>query len=222
MKLMKRREKRVRRRGDEGYSLVEVLVAASLMSVVMAVSVTAILQIYSSVNRTEETVTVRDAIDVSFRRLDRELRYATWVSDAKAVNGRFYLEYSLPAVVNNSGVTEYPCRQIKLDNGVLTLASWKLPSITPANPFIIASGVTADTTKGPVELYAPGAKPYASAAAGTSGVGSAFETQYQQIRLKFAVNVGKVSLPFDSVFTAQNIARGSSSFNDCSKGRPTT
>ncbi|BEL12121.1 hypothetical protein Q0Z83_103120 [Actinoplanes sichuanensis] len=217
MKLI-RRGKRVRRRGDEGYSLVEVLVAASLMSVVMAVSVTAVLQIYSSVNRTEETVSVRDAIDVSFRRLDRELRYATWVSDAKAVNGRWYLEYALP--VNQK--LESPCRQIKLDNGVLTLASWTLPSSTPANPFIIASGVTADTTKGPVELYAPGAKPYASAAVGTSGVGSTFETQYQQIRLRFAVKVGKVSLPFDSVFTAQNIARGSSSFNDCSKGRPTT
>ncbi|MEU4157532.1 prepilin-type N-terminal cleavage/methylation domain-containing protein [Actinoplanes sp. NPDC026670] len=215
---MKRREKRVRRRGDEGYSLVEVLVAASLMSVVMAVSVTAILQIYSSINRTEETVSVRDAIDVSFRRLDRELRYATWVSDAKAVNGRWYLEYALPLDKNS----EYPCRQIKLENGVLTLASWKLPSTSPANPFVIASGVTADTTKGPVELYAPGAKPYASAAAGTAGVGTSFETQFQQIRLKFAVKVGKVSLPFDSVFTAQNIARGSSSFNDCSKGRPTS
>lgn len=216
----------MRRRDDEGYSLVEVLVAASLMSVVMAVSVTAVLQIYSSINRTEETVAVRDAIDVSFRRLDREMRYATRVNPPGKVNGRWYVEYELPIT---DGSTNAPCRQLKLENGVLTLSSWKLPASTPENPFIIASGVTADTTKGPVEIYAPGDKPYATATAGAAGVGSAFEPQFLQFRLKFSVNTGKVSLPFDSAFTAQNIDRvlqkkitdGAVS-NECSKGRPTS
>lgn len=218
-----------RRREDEGYSLVEVMVAASLMAVVTAVTLTAIIQIYSGVNRAEETVTVRDRIDVSFRRLDKELRYATWISNAKAVNGRWYFEYALPPVPDSNNILQYPCRQVVLNNGVLTMASWNQPSTTPGTPFILAEGVTADATKGPVEIYMPEDKPYALAGSNPVGVGKAFEAQYVQIRLRFTVNSGKVSLPFDSIYTTQNIDRdlakriaSGTLTSDCSKGRPTT
>lgn len=228
LKLIGTENRMRRRRDDEGYSLLEVLMAASLMAVVTAVALTAIIQIYTGVNRTEETVTVRDRIDVSFRRLDKELRYATWVSNTKAVNGRWYMEYALPPVVDSNNVLQYPCRQISLSNGVLSLASWN-GTAAPGTPFIIAQGVTADTTKGPVEIYTPDDQPYASASPGTIGVGTAFEAQYLQIRLRFTVTAGKVTLPFDSIFTTQNIDRNlakritnGSLTNDCSKGRPTT
>jgi prepilin-type N-terminal cleavage/methylation domain-containing protein len=217
-----------RRREDEGYSLVEVMVAASLMAVVTAVTLTAIIQIYSGVNRAEETVTVRDRIDVSFRRLDKELRYATWISDAKAVNGRWYFEYALPPVTDSNNVRQYPCRQVALDKGVLTMASWNQPSTNPGTPFTIAEGVTADATKGPVEIYMPEDKSYALSGSNPVGVGTAFEAQYVQIRLRFTVNSGKVTLPFDSIYTTQNIDRdlakritSGSLTSDCSKGRPT-
>lgn len=203
---------------DRGFSLIEVMLAATVMTFVLGIALTGIVRFYSDTNRTQQTSDARDQLDISFRRLDRELRYATWVSTPGKVGTRWYVEYSMP----DDAAGNKPCRQIILNDGQLILAAWDLPAKAPTSQTVLASGVTADTTTGPVTAYAPDAQPYASAAA--AGVGSVFKPQFKQIRLRFTVTVGKVALPFDSIFTAQNIDRNANVTvtSLCSQGRPTS
>jgi hypothetical protein len=169
------------------------------------------MQIYSATNRAEGTSFARNQLDNAFRRLDRELRYATWVSAPGQVGGRWYLEYAVAG----------ECRQMKLGDGVLTLASWKPPDTTPGAPTAIAGELAAPAGAEPFVLYNPGDQPYAAASPGTGGMGKLYAPEYSQVRLQLTATVGKVTLPFDTVFTAQNTSRNTyRQPNDCSKGRP--
>lgn len=198
------------RRDDRGFTLIEMLVTTGIMTVVLLAVIAATVELYSGTKQADNTAAARDQLDNSFRRLDRELRYASWVSVPGKVGERWYLEYALPT----------GCRQLRLEGGVLYLASWTLPATTPGTPAAIASDVTVDSGVDPFVLYTAGARPFASASPGTAGMGTEYEIEHQQVRLRFTVRVGTVSLPFDSVFTAQNTSRGTSDLNDCSKGRP--
>jgi len=208
----------VRRRpepaGDPGYSLIELVVAMGIMSIVMIVMTGAVLQIYSATNQTEGSSFAGEQLGNAFRRLDKELRYATWVAAPGQLPSLWwYLEYAVAG----------ECRQLVLrDDGVLTVASWTPPSSTPGVPAAIASelGVPAGTQ--PFTLYNPGQQPYATASPGTGGVGKLYVPEYSQVRVQLTATVGNVTLPFDTVFTAQNTSRNTyQQNNDCSQGRPT-
>ena len=196
--------------GDEGFSLIELMVAMGLMAVVMVIVTGAISEIYSDVNRTDGIATARDQIGNSFSRLDKELRYATWVSPPGQVSGAWYLEYA----------TTTDCRQLVFQNGNLTRAVWTLPGTTPGAPTTIATNLAPTGTTAPFTVYVPGNQPYASAAPTVSGVGRSYELEHSQVRLRFSGSVGKTALPLDVLFTAQNTNRNTPAANDCSKGRP--
>lgn len=199
-------------RRDDGFSLIELMVTMTVMSVVLVVVIGAITQIYSAVTSTEATSIGRDQLGNAFRRLDKELRYANWIAAPGKVGTRWYVEYALPT----------GCRQLKYDAGVITLAAWTLPATTPGTPTTLATDLGLIGTVAPFTLYLAGSIPYASAGAGVSGVGRNFAPEHAQLRLQFNAAVGRVTLPFDDIFTAQNTTRLTSLLNDCSKGRPTS
>ena len=198
------------RTDDHGFSLVDVVVTTSIMSVVMVMATGAVLEIYSDVQRTDGIVTAQEQLGNSFRRLDKELRYANWVSPPGQVNGAWYLEWS----------TSSDCRQLVFKDGVLTRKTWTLPATSPADPAKIATDLVPSGSTAPFTLYAPGDRPYASASPNTSGVGVSYELEHAQVRLRFDSKVGATSLPVDVLFTARNTNRNTPELNDCSKGRP--
>jgi prepilin-type N-terminal cleavage/methylation domain-containing protein len=202
-----------RRAGDReaGFSLIEVVVSMSILSVVMVVAIGSIIQIYNAVNRVDNTSVARDQLSNSFRRLDKELRYANWVSTPGQVNGVWYLEYALPTA----------CRQLAYRSGVLTLATWNLPGTTPGTASTIATGLSLVNGAAPFTVFATGTYPYASAGTGTGGVGKLFAPEHTQVRIQLVAQSGRASLLYDTVFTAQNTNGNTSALNDCSKGRPT-
>lgn len=197
--------------GDEGFSLIDVIVSTSIMAVIMVIVTGALLEIYSDVNRTDGISTARDQIGNSFRRLDKELRYATWVGTPGKVGDAWYLEYATSST---------DCQQLAFRGGVLTRATWTLPGSTPGQPMTIATDLAPIAGADPFTLYEPGDKPYATAAPGVSGVGAEYELEHDQVRLRFSGTAGKVELPLDVLFTAQNTNRNTPALNDCSKGRP--
>jgi prepilin-type N-terminal cleavage/methylation domain-containing protein len=202
-----------RARDEQGFTLIEVLVSMSILSMVMVVVLSAIIQIYGAVNSVDNTGFARDQIANSFRRLDKELRYAEWLSAPGQVGTGWYLEYALQTA----------CRQLEYNNGVLTLASWDPDAATgPAanSATTIASNLALSGSTPPFTLIAVGAKPFATASAGVSGVGRDFTVEHAQIRVQLVVTSGKVTLPFDVVYTANNVDRNTSVLNDCSSGRP--
>lgn len=83
---------------DAGMTLMELVVALGLMSVVMAVITTGMVQIYSTLNRNEELSLVQAQLHTAFQRLDREIRYASGIrppSQTPSPGGSWYVEYSL-------------------------------------------------------------------------------------------------------------------------------
>jgi hypothetical protein len=200
---------------DDGYSLIEVIVATGFMLMVLVMVAGGIILIYSNFNRADELGNARDQTGNTFRRLDKELRYATWVSEEGQVGAAWYLEYA----------TTTDCRQLVFKNGILTRAVWTLPATTPGPPNTIATDlIQTDADTPPFKVYAPGDQPYATPSPSPSGidngVGSQYELEHTQIRLRFTSGTGKTTLPLDVLFTAQNTNRNTPPLNDCSKGRP--
>jgi prepilin-type N-terminal cleavage/methylation domain-containing protein len=87
------------RRGDAGVTLIEVMVAMGLMSVITVLATSAITEIYHSVNETDNTAAAQTQVTTAFARLDQEVRYARSISTPAVVNGDNYVEYLLS--VNN-------------------------------------------------------------------------------------------------------------------------
>jgi type II secretory pathway pseudopilin PulG len=210
---------------DRGFSLIDLIVATSIMSVVMVMATGAIMQIYSDVNRTEGISFAREDISSSFRRLDKELRYAHWVNEPGERSGAFYVEW---ATSTDCRGLEFKNPTVKADGtvvpGSLKMRTWA-PGTTPGEFLQIASNVVQSTTVKPFTLYYPGDRPYATASPNTSGVGATYELEHAQMRLRFTASVGKTSLPQDVLFTARNTNRNNNSRsnpvpNPCSDGRP--
>lgn len=203
--------------GDRGYTLIEVLVGMGLMSTVLIIVLGGLVEVYSDTNRADTLGVARDQLGNSFRRLDKELRYAGWVSPPGQVGGNWYLEYATAA----------GCRQLAVRGGVLTTASWTPPDTTPGTPNTIATDLALTGSTAPFTVYLPNSTPYASASPGISGVGSDYQLAHSQVRLRFTGKVGTTALPLDVLFTAQNTNaanvfadNGKLTDNVCSKARP--
>jgi prepilin-type N-terminal cleavage/methylation domain-containing protein len=195
---------------DDGFTLIEMVVSLVIMSVVMTVVIGAITQIFSATHRVDSVSYDREQLTNAFRRLDSSLRYATWVSDPGQVGTPWYVEYEADDV----------CHQLKFADGTLTLYTWAPPG-TPGSPVGVAGDlVQMDSVTPPFKRYAPGDLPYATLAAGTIGVGRQYTPEFYQLRIRFNARSGNVTIPFDTIFTAENTSRQTSADNDCSQGRP--
>lgn len=199
--------------GERGFTLIELVVSMTIMSVVMAVMTAAVAQIYSAANRVDTTSFNRSQITTAFRRLDAEMRYATWIGPETTtpVGSSYYVEYAMGG---------NDCRELKFDTsaGVLSLYSWTLPSNTPANPVALASNVSVISGVPPFKTSALGTVPSAD----PIWIGKAYAPQYSQLRVRFNAVTGTSTVPFDAVYTAQNTQANTAASNNCSNGRPTS
>jgi prepilin-type N-terminal cleavage/methylation domain-containing protein len=213
-------------RRDEGFSLLEIMMSMTIMSIVMSITVGAIVQIYRTANRIENAALARAQLATSFARLDKEIRYATWVNSPGQVAGAWYVEFDVPPQPPAKSDDPHECRQLALKNGALTLAGWKLAAdgstVPPGPATTLGTGIAVISGVSPFTLYAAGSVPFATspAAAAKAGVGIQFKPEFAQIRLQFNSVAGGTTLPFDITFTAQNNNADSPKSSDCADGRP--
>jgi prepilin-type N-terminal cleavage/methylation domain-containing protein len=80
---------------DEGYTLIEVMMAMVCMSILMSLVTAAIIQIYHSVNGVDALSAAQSQVDTTFVRLDKEIRYARGISTPAVVSADPYVEYLL-------------------------------------------------------------------------------------------------------------------------------
>ena len=76
---------------DGGFTLIEIMVSMSLMSVVMVLFTGAVLQMYSGFNKASGLVDASTQINTAFARVDRQVRYASEI--------RSWVHWSVPVVV---------------------------------------------------------------------------------------------------------------------------
>jgi type II secretory pathway pseudopilin PulG len=190
-----------RRGPDDGITLVEVVVAMSIMSIVMAMFTTAILQMYRSANRNESASTAQSQLHLAFQRLDKEIRYASGLSTPGLVGGDPYVEY----LTVNTGTRACTELRLHLATGQLQRRTWTqgvapqpggwtalASNLDPGTPFTVT---VADPTY-----------------------------NFQRLRLTLSASAGNgndaVVRQSDVTFTALNTSLATSSATVCAEGRP--
>lgn len=208
--------RRDRRRDDAGYSLIEVLVTMGIMSVVLTMFTTAIVQAYRATGRAEKLSIAQSELHRGFQRFDRELRYASWIGLEGRVGTTWYVEFA--------GVGGTECLQLRLETGtpaagsgdgtgVLQLLRWT-PGSPPAPSTrgqTVASHLVVGSTR-PFERQAANSSPYAS---------SDFTTDFQRLRIRLTSRVDDATAQVDTTFTALNTSRATAATHPCQEGRPT-
>ena len=204
---------------DAGFTLTEVMVTLAVMSVVMVVFTGGILQVYRTSAKAESISVVQTQLQTAFQRFDRQLRYASWISQPGQVGTAWYVEWA--------GYDGSLCYQLRLETapasaadnstngrGVLQMLSW--PLATPPAPGApgqtIAGNLVSPDGGGPFEVQAAGV---------TAGGGSEFTPDFQRLRVHITGRAGESTAQVDTTFTALNTSRNTPATNDCSKGRPT-
>jgi prepilin-type N-terminal cleavage/methylation domain-containing protein len=208
---------------DAGFSLVELMVTMGVMSALMAIFTTAILQVYRTVSAVESVSVAQSQLQLAFQRLDRELRYASWIGQQGTVGTTWYVEYA--------GADPTGCGQLRLTapsgsdtgadaNGVLQLIQWTrgTPPAAGAKGTTLASLLVTGGADPPFLLQPAGSAPYYDPSA--SSVGTNFATEFQRLRIRLTTRVGSRSTQVDTTFTALNTTRNTSATNGCREGRP--
>jgi Tfp pilus assembly protein PilW len=207
----------VTRHGDDaGMSLIEIMVALGIMTVVMTIFTTGMLMVYRATNTTESVSVAQAQLHIAFQRLDKEIRYASWIADPGTlpVRGRWYVEFA----GRNAATSQAECRQLRLDvaAGSLQLLRWT-PGSPPAEGApgqVLAANLVADTSTNPFQRQAAGSYPYAGQG------GASFAPDYQRLRLRLTTRVAGNSTASDVTFTALNTSRDTADTNVCREGRP--
>ncbi|MCA2215345.1 prepilin-type N-terminal cleavage/methylation domain-containing protein [Jidongwangia harbinensis] len=223
------------RRDDAGVSLIEVLVSMGVMSIVMALFTTAILQAYRATGKVEKMSIVQSELHRGFQRFDRELRYASWIAQpgtvGTGVNIVYYVEFA------SANGTE--CLQLRLEpgnqsaatrdgEGILQLLRWTpgAPPARTARGQTVASYLVVDGTAAPFAWRDPNSTPSASPSPSPSVSASAappsdFVPDFQQLRIRLKSRFDGATAQIDTTFTALNTSRSTAVAHPCQEGRPT-
>ncbi|WP_067496491.1 hypothetical protein [Actinoplanes sp. TFC3] len=210
---------KLRRRpaGDEGTTLMELMVTMGVMGVLGLLFTAAVLQVFKTTSVTDSLSEAQRELAVAFQRFDRQLRYASWIADPGKIGTTQYVEFAGPVTTD--------CYQLRLAPssdglGVLQLVTWTLGSPPAANARgqTVASQVVMDSTTPPFSKQAYGAQPYASAGANTTG--GDFKSVFQRLRVQLTTRVASGTAQIDTTFTALNTSNLTPATNGCSEGRP--
>lgn len=131
---------------DAGFTLVEIMVSMSLMSVVMVLFTGAVLQMYSSYNKASGLVDAATQVNTAFARIDRQVRYASDINapglGAVKADGTqdWYVEWD-----NTTSGTDQ-CTQLRISDGLLQERSWTGTPTSPPGYTTLASGILTPTT----------------------------------------------------------------------------
>ena len=198
---------------DSGFTLLEVLIGMTILSIFLAIFGGSMINIFTSVNHTQQTADAQSQVNQLFETLDREVRYASGISQPGVNAG------GDPVVEFVSSYTGTPvCTELRVSpSGTLQQRTWGQNDapIVPSTPSFLAANVAADA---PVHTAASGALVYGPFAL-VPATGTASNQQ-----LEIAINARDTGLNtvvrhFDVTFTALNTATSTSSNSVCSQGR---
>lgn len=187
--------------GDAGLTLIEVVVALSIMSVLMAMVTAGIVRVFHAAAATESVSTAQSQLNTAFLRLDKEIRYAAAISVPGTVGADAYVEY----VITNSGTSFCTELRLRAADRRLLRRGW-VQGGTPLVPgpwVALASGVTAATpfTRTDADATFP----------------------FQRLRLRLVTVAGAgatgASRGTDVTFTALNTSLATAGTTVCTEGR---
>ena len=127
---------------ESGMSLLEVTVTMSIMAVFMVIFTAGMSALFNSVGKDESLNDAQGQLNLAFLRLEKEVRYASAVSQPDRVGGDWYVEF----LTTNSGTPR--CTELRLTAaGKLERRSWTQGAAVNSGESWapLASGLSADT-----------------------------------------------------------------------------
>ena len=172
---------------DAGFTLVDMVVATTLMLVVMAMFSVTIVRLYGTANNLDARSTAQASINIAMQRLDRQVRYAKGISTPYLVSGNQYIDF---LAIQRTGTTiVQQCIQVRVASGVLAQRTW-LYQASPLTPTPWRPLVTGLTSATPFTYLAP-----------TDTLG------YQQLTVALAAGTGRGADSNTTTFVALNSDR---------------
>ena len=112
-----------------------------IMTVVMALFTSGILQMYRLVNATDAKSVAQSQVSLALLRIDKDVRYAAGISVPYLLSGNQYVDLRLPRAGSSL------CVQLRVAGGKLQRRTWtwKATPFSPGNWVTLASGVTSAT-----------------------------------------------------------------------------
>jgi Tfp pilus assembly protein PilV len=170
-------------------TLMEILVAMTIMSVVMAAVTTGLVQMFRATTSAESRAIAQSQVSLALLRLDRQIRYASGISVPHlAADGTQLVEYLFVQTGKST------CAQLRVNAQRLQQRTWVSGSFSPTGWITLASGL--------------------ASAAPFSRVDSTDEQGHQRLRIALSVVSGSggtvTTRHGDVAFTALNTDRDSS------------
>lgn len=82
---------------EDGMTLVELIVAMGILTILLTVSMSAVMALTKSTVRAQAVSDATDQLRVTFQRLDKEIRYASAINSPGFSGQDYYLEYLVEA-----------------------------------------------------------------------------------------------------------------------------
>ena len=182
--------------GDDGFSLLELMVGAGIMSIVTAIAASGFVTMYHTVDKTDAAAQAQTALLAAFNKLDHEVRYGMRVNNEGSTATLWSVTYVIP-----DGADNKTCVQLTLPKagGELLRRQWTRPDVqvTPAAAFTtVATDLLPKT---------PGSTPFPVVAGGTTAT-KPFDTLELQVTSTVGVGTHAASKSYDLTFTALNTA----------------
>jgi type II secretory pathway pseudopilin PulG len=183
------------RAGQSGYTLVELIVAAGVFFIFVAILMTSIVSFTKGITRTEVTAEATNEGFVMFQTMDRQIRYADAINfPGNGSSGARYIEFRTQGATSISGVTT--CTQWKWDKvkQILQVRSWPDLAGSTATPWATKLRNVIDST----------ATGYPFAMTPASMTGSTMQ------QLVLTVNAGNPDTGANTALSTTFVARNSS------------
>lgn len=182
--------------GDGGFTLLELMVGASVMSVVTAIAAGGLVTMYHTVDKTDAAVQAQTSLLAAFNKLDHEVRYAMRVNNEGSTAALWSVTYVIP-----DGADNKTCVQLTLPKtgGTLLRRQWTRPDVQ-TTPTAAATAVANDLLP-----KTAGSTPFAVVAGGTAST-KPFDTMELNVTSTVGVGTHAASKTYDLTFTALNTA----------------
>ncbi len=120
---MRARTSATKQGGDKGMSLLELIVAMGIFSIVLVVFMSAVATMAKTTVKSQATSDSADQLRNVFLRMDKEVRYASDINTPGTANGAVYMEYWVP---ENAGTGASMCVQWRyvLATDILQRRTW--------------------------------------------------------------------------------------------------
>jgi prepilin-type N-terminal cleavage/methylation domain-containing protein len=181
------------RRDDAGFTLIEVMVSMTLMTIVMAIVTGGIVTMYRTSARAEAGAQVQSALNAAFAKLDRDIRYAQRINAPTAPGTSYAVTF---VTLNAAGTPQ--CVQLSLPQtgGTLVRRQWPQAS-TSADPATVRATVALQLAP-----MTAGANPFTVTSGGAGG--SDFDRLRVQVNSTAGLTARGRTRSYDEQFTALN------------------